>query len=158
MTLERRAVTSLKGVGPALAKRLARLGIENVADLLFWLPTRYEDRTHIVPIGSLRPGMRAAVEGAIELAEVVFRGRRSIMPPSTRDGDPLALGNSPDVVPGPEDTYASYGQAWANLSNTPFRLYKRWVHEGGISTPMDDGSTVAPEASARRQCQLMPEG
>ena len=79
MTLERRAVTSLKGVGPALAKRLARLGIENVADLLFWLPTRYEDRTHIVPIGSLRPGMRAAVEGSIELAEVVFRGRRSLL-------------------------------------------------------------------------------
>ena len=40
--------------------------------------TRYEDRTHIVPIGSLRPGMRAAVEGTIELAEVVFRGRRSL--------------------------------------------------------------------------------
>ena len=79
MTLERRAVTSLKGVGPALAKRLARLGIETVADLLFWLPTRYEDRTHIVPIGSLRPGMRAAVEGTIELAEVVFRGRRSLL-------------------------------------------------------------------------------
>ena len=79
MTLERRAVTSLKGVGPALAKRLAQLGIETVADLLFWLPTRYEDRTHIVPIGSLRPGMRAAVEGTIELAEVVFRGRRSLL-------------------------------------------------------------------------------
>ena len=79
MTLERRPVTSLKGVGPALAKRLAKLGIANVADLLFWLPTRYEDRTHIVPIGSLRPGMRAAVEGTIELAEVVFRGRRSLL-------------------------------------------------------------------------------
>jgi ATP-dependent DNA helicase RecG len=79
VTLERRAVTSLKGVGPALAKRLAHLGIQNVADLLFWLPTRYEDRTHIVPIGSLRPGMRAAVEGTIELAEVVFRGRRSLL-------------------------------------------------------------------------------
>ena len=79
MTLERRPVTALKGVGPTLAKRLSRLGIESVADLLFWLPTRYEDRTHIVPIGSLRPGMRAAVEGTIELAEVVFRGRRSLL-------------------------------------------------------------------------------
>ncbi|HTL50025.1 MAG TPA: ATP-dependent DNA helicase RecG [Steroidobacteraceae bacterium] len=79
MTLERRPVTALKGVGPTLAKRLSKLGIESVADLLFWLPTRYEDRTHIVPIGSLRPGMRAAVEGTIELAEVVFRGRRSLL-------------------------------------------------------------------------------
>ncbi len=77
--IDRRPVTGLKGVGPALAKRLARLGIETVADLLFWLPTRYEDRTHIVPIGSLRPGARAAVEGTIELAEVVFRGRRSLL-------------------------------------------------------------------------------
>jgi ATP-dependent DNA helicase RecG len=79
LTLERRAVTSLKGVGPALARRLSKLGLETVADLLFWLPTRYEDRTHIVPIGSLRPGMRAAVEGAIELAEVAFRGRRTLL-------------------------------------------------------------------------------
>ncbi len=79
MTIERRPVTALKGVGPALAKRLAKLGIETVADLLFWLPTRYEDRTRIVPIGSLRPGARAAVEGVIELAEVVFRGRRSLL-------------------------------------------------------------------------------
>ena len=79
MTIERRPVTALKGVGPALARRLGKLGIETVADLLFWLPTRYEDRTHVVPIGSLRPGMRAAVEGTIELAEVVFRGRRSLL-------------------------------------------------------------------------------
>ena len=79
MTIERRPVTALRGVGPSLAKRLGKLGIETVADLLFWLPTRYEDRTHVVPIGSLRPGMRAAVQGTIELAEVVFRGRRSLL-------------------------------------------------------------------------------
>ena len=79
VTIERRPVTELKGVGPALARRLGKLGIETVADLLFWLPTRYEDRTHVVPIGSLRPGMRAAVTGTVELAEVVFRGRRSLL-------------------------------------------------------------------------------
>jgi arylsulfatase len=65
-----------------------------------------------------------------------FRRRRSIVPPSTWAGAPLRIGNSPDIEPGPEDTYASYGRAWANLSNTPFRFYKRWVHEGGISTPL----------------------
>jgi len=79
VTIERRPVTALKGVGPALAARLGKLGIETVADLLFCLPVRYEDRTHVVAIGSLRPGMRAAVEGDIELAEVVFRGRRSLL-------------------------------------------------------------------------------
>ena len=39
-------------------------------------------------------------------------------------------------MPGPENTYQSYGTAWANLSNAPFRLYKHWIHEGGISTPL----------------------
>lgn len=59
----------------------------------------------------------------------------TICPPLTRTGVPVAIGNRPEVMPGPEETYASYGRSWANLSNTPFRLYKRWVHEGGISSP-----------------------
>lgn len=54
----------------------------------------------------------------------------------TRDGRPVHFGNDPTRMPGPEDTYQSYGTAWANLSNTPFRLYKHWIHEGGISTPL----------------------
>lgn len=39
------------------------------------------------------------------------------------------------VPPGPAESYLSYGLPWANASNTPFRLYKHWVHEGGIATP-----------------------
>ena len=54
----------------------------------------------------------------------------------TRDGEPVHFGNDPGRMPGPENTYQSYGTAWANLSNTPFRLYKHWIHEGGISTPL----------------------
>ncbi|MEQ7128759.1 arylsulfatase [Actinopolymorpha sp. B11F2] len=57
------------------------------------------------------------------------------LPACTRDGRRVFRGNTPDVMPGPEETYASYGTAWANLSNTPFREYKHWVHEGGIATP-----------------------
>jgi arylsulfatase len=53
-----------------------------------------------------------------------------------RNGRDLQVGNEAAIIPGPEDTYASYGRAWANLSNTPFRLYKRWTHEGGIATPL----------------------
>ena len=79
MTPGTRPVTSLSGVGPALAGRLAKLGIGTVTDLLFLLPNRYEDRTHVVPIGSLRPEARVAVEGEIELAEVVFRRRRTLL-------------------------------------------------------------------------------
>jgi arylsulfatase len=42
----------------------------------------------------------------------------------------------PKVMPGGPDTYVAYGRGWANVSNTPFREYKHWVHEGGISTPL----------------------
>lgn len=69
----------LRGVGPALAERLARLGVNQAADLLFLLPQRYEDRTRITPIGSLVPGHRAVVSGEVEIAEVVYRRRRSLL-------------------------------------------------------------------------------
>jgi len=57
-----------------------------------------------------------------------------MVPPVTRDGRPVRIGHG--VMPGPADTYVAYGREWANVSNTPFRLYKHWVHEGGISTPL----------------------
>ena len=56
------------------------------------------------------------------------------VPKQTRDGFPVRMG--PKVMPGPDDTYVAYGRGWANVSNTPFREYKHWVHEGGISTPL----------------------
>jgi arylsulfatase len=59
---------------------------------------------------------------------------RAMVPPQTRDGWPVLMG--PEVLPGPADTFIAYGQGWANVSNTPFREYKHWVHEGGISTPL----------------------
>ena len=55
---------------------------------------------------------------------------------TTRDGRPLTFGNVPGLMPGSPATYQSYDLPWANASNTPFRLYKHWVHEGGIATPM----------------------
>ena len=53
---EQRPVSGLRGVGPALAEKLAKLGVTQVQDLLFVLPSRYEDRTQISEIGSVRPG------------------------------------------------------------------------------------------------------
>ena len=50
-----------------------------IQDLLFLLPLRYEDRTRVVPIGSLRVGERAVVEGEVLLTEVAFRGRRQLL-------------------------------------------------------------------------------
>ena len=51
------------------------------------------------------------------------------------DGRPVRIGNHIGLRPGPADTYMSYDLPWANASNAPFRLYKHWVHEGGISSP-----------------------
>ena len=58
------------------------------------------------------------------------------LPEKTRDGRPMRVGNVPDVMPGTEDTYQSYGHGWANASNTPFRMFKQYDHEGGVHTPM----------------------
>jgi len=57
----------------------------------------------------------------------------NMVPEYTRDGRPVQQGR---VMPGPADTYIGYAAGWANASNTPFRMYKHWVHEGGISTPL----------------------
>ena len=72
--------------------------------------------------------------------------------PITVDGRPIAFGNRPDIMPGGPDTYQSYDLPWANVSNSPFRLYKHWVHEGGIATPLiaswprhDTGGTINHE-------------
>ena len=54
----------------------------------------------------------------------------------TRHGEFKQGGTIPGIFPGAADTYASYGVGWANASNTPFRLYKKWMHEGGIATPL----------------------
>ncbi len=62
--------------------------------------------------------------------ELQFR----MWPKYTRDGKPIRSGIG--LMPGPADTYIGYDLPWANASNTPFRLYKHWVHEGGISTPL----------------------
>jgi arylsulfatase len=60
--------------------------------------------------------------------------QKDMRPKYTRDGRPVRTGYG--VMPGPADTYIAYGKPWANASNTPFRRYKHWVHEGGIATPL----------------------
>jgi ATP-dependent DNA helicase RecG len=78
-TLDQIDVTALQGVGPRVAERLARLGVHTVQDVLFHLPLRYQDRTRVVPIGSLRTGDQAVVEGVIEHSEIKFGRRRSLL-------------------------------------------------------------------------------
>lgn len=57
-----------------------------------------------------------------------------MIPKVTRDGKPVKVMKA--GWPGPADGYTAYGLNWANASNTPFREYKHWVHEGGISSPL----------------------
>ncbi|MEW8153609.1 MAG: OB-fold nucleic acid binding domain-containing protein, partial [Candidatus Thiodiazotropha endolucinida] len=78
-SLAEQPVTVLKGVGARNAEKLARLGIGSLQDLLFHLPLRYQDRTRIQPIGSLRRGDQVVIEGEIDLAEIKFGRRRSLM-------------------------------------------------------------------------------
>ncbi|HWG32114.1 MAG TPA: ATP-dependent DNA helicase RecG [Steroidobacteraceae bacterium] len=76
---EQRPVTAMRGVGSVLAEKLRRLGVSQVQDLLFVLPSRYEDRTRIASIGALSPGERTTVEGEVLLTEVVYRRRRQML-------------------------------------------------------------------------------
>ena len=72
-------VTTLKGVGPRVAEKLARLELRTIQDVLFHLPLRYQDRTRVCPIGALREGMEIVIEGEIEHTEIVFRRRRMLL-------------------------------------------------------------------------------
>ena len=89
--------------------------------------------------------------GCAEEIQPSWRGLH--FPTRTRGGRRVQQGNDPSVMPGPEETYQSYGAPWANASNTPFRLYKHWVHEGGIASPL----IVYWPAGVERSGQLSDE-
>lgn len=72
-------VTSLKGVGGKVAERLVKIGVQQVQDLLFHLPLRYQDRTRLMPLGALRLQQEVLVEGTIQLSQVKFGRRRSLL-------------------------------------------------------------------------------
>jgi len=74
-SIEYQSVQTLKGVGPAVAGKLEKLGITSIQDVLFHLPLRYEDRTRITPIGALQSGQQAVIEGVVEHSTVRFSGR-----------------------------------------------------------------------------------
>ncbi|MGB0558748.1 MAG: ATP-dependent DNA helicase RecG [Pseudohongiellaceae bacterium] len=77
-TLDSVAITSLKGVGPSLERKFNQLGIYNLQDLLFHLPFRYEDRTKLSPINSVKLGDRVQINGEIVSNRILFGQRRSL--------------------------------------------------------------------------------
>ena len=72
-------VSELKGVGPQMAAKLERLHVHTVQDVLFHLPMRYEDKTSVTEIGTLVPNLSTVVIGQVDLAQVVFGRRRSLL-------------------------------------------------------------------------------
>jgi ATP-dependent DNA helicase RecG len=77
-TLEQISIEHLKGVGPRLKERLARIGVHTVQDLLFHLPLRYQDRTRVRPLAALSAGEEALVEGSVVDASIGYGRRRSL--------------------------------------------------------------------------------
>jgi len=73
------SIRYLKGVGPQTAEKLARLGIQQVWDLFFHLPLRYQDRTQIVPMGALVAGEEVLVQGEVQASDVRFGRRRMLL-------------------------------------------------------------------------------
>ena len=96
---------------------------------------------------------------AEELSERVSKHYEPIGTVHTRDGRIVHYGNNPQIMPGAEESYQSYGIPWANVSNTPFRLYKHWVHEGGIATPfiVHWPAGVAARGELRHQPAQLPD-
>jgi ATP-dependent DNA helicase RecG len=72
-------IDTLKGVGPKVAEKLANLSIFNIEDLLFHLPFRYQDKSRVIPIASLRQGQTTQICGMIEAADITFGKRRSLV-------------------------------------------------------------------------------
>ncbi len=84
-------LTSLEGVGPAVAARLRKLGLERVFDLLLHLPLRYQDRSRVIPVAQLRPGEHAQFVGRIVQAQVLHRRKRILQCVLEQDGARVTL-------------------------------------------------------------------
>ncbi len=72
-------ITSLTGIGPRLQERLMHIGIDRIQDLLFHLPYRYIDRTRLISLGELKAGEDAYFQGEIELTQIRYGKRRSLL-------------------------------------------------------------------------------
>ena len=73
------SITSLTGIGPRLQEKLAHIGIRKIQDLLFHLPYRYIDRTRLIPLGELKSGEDAYIQGKVELTQVQYGRRRTLL-------------------------------------------------------------------------------
>jgi arylsulfatase len=121
-----------KGIGKIIKKLEAMSELENTlviflqdngacAEELEWVKNR----------GALDTLSPVPVYQAMEKNEI----QNNMVPDQNRNGYPVIM-QSKKVLSGSDETYNAYGPTWANASNTPFRKFKHWVNEGGISSPL----------------------
>ncbi len=79
------AITSLKGVGPSMAEKLAKVGLISIQDLLFHLPNRYEDRTRVTSIRDCFPGVFTNIIGEVTGSQII-NGKRRMLVVTIQDG------------------------------------------------------------------------
>ena len=117
-----------QGIGRVVAELKKQGQLENT--LLLYLQDNGGCAENLARFGQFQPRPQQPTLPPMARHEI----QHDSPPKQTRDGYPVRQGYG--VLPGPADTFISYGENWANVSNTPFREYKHWVHEGGISTPL----------------------
>lgn len=152
-------VSSLKGVGEALALKLARLGIDCVSDLLFHLPLRYQDRTRLTPIGLLRAGSEAVVEGEVTACDVVKGRRRSLLVRVRDESGILSLrffhfspAQQQQMRPGV--TVRAFGEARAGATGLEI-YHPEYRLSGGNDTPVEEYFTpIYPTTEGLHQTRL----
>ncbi len=151
-------VTALKGVGEALAIKLGRLSIERVSDLLFHLPLRYQDRTRLTPMGTLRAGQEAVIEGEVTANDVV-KGRRRSLLVRLRDASGIVSLRFFHFAPAQQQQLQvgarvrAFGEARAGA--TGLELYHPEYHLSGSGTPVDEHFTpIYPTTEGLNQLRL----
>ena len=77
-------LTTLKGVGDKVAKKLEKLGLVTVNDAIFHLPARYEDRTQVYRIAYARPGVAGHFQVTVDNADIKY-GRKRMLVCRVRD-------------------------------------------------------------------------
>ncbi len=118
-----------EGIGRIVEALRKKEALENT--LIVYLQDNGACQEEFGSVGSVRPDPSKPIElRPMKPGELQV----DMVPKVTRDGRPLRQGRG--VMPGPADTYVAYGIEWANASNSPFRMYKHFMHEGGVATPL----------------------
>lgn len=78
-SLAQTPITTLKGVGAKVAQKLAKIGLATIQDVLFHLPSRYEDRTRIYSIDSCQPFTHVSIQGEVKSADIQYGKKRMLV-------------------------------------------------------------------------------